>query len=280
MIVSALRKQLETFRSQVIEYRDLWGDSLEQPLPDYPVRNFEELKTLGDTLLRQLGLLRPYLEALHSAWTLGVAGKFWNVLDHALGNHGAFVKGPSLNALIDSLQIAVGRLDDYAPEAEFRVGGVTTKSADIELAEFVCSRFMRGAASLLKRRVGKIVFDVNDEYDGQDLLHAILRCYFKYPVRENPLSKVAGSASTRADLCIEELGLIIEVKFARGPGDQRRIEKDISEDLVFYTAWEPLKYLFFVVINSADLDNAELLDRFSKPQVINEKHYHAKVINV
>jgi hypothetical protein len=280
MIVSALKSQLETFRSQVIEYRDLWADSLEGPLPDYPVRNFEALKALSDPLLRQLGLLRPYLEALHASWTLMATGTAWDVLDHALGSHGAIIKGPSLNALIDGVQIAIGRLDDYPPEAEFRIGGVTTKNADIELAELVCSRFTRAARSLLTRRAGKRAFVIEDEYDGQDLLHAILRSYFKYPVRENPLSKIAGSASTRADLSIDELGLIIEVKFAKGPRDQRRIEKEISEDLVFYTAWKPLKYLFFVVVNSADLENAELLDRFSKPQAINERHFQVKVITV
>src|SRR5881392_771063 len=40
MIVSALKSQLEIFRSEVIQYRDLWGESLEQPLPDYRVKNF------------------------------------------------------------------------------------------------------------------------------------------------------------------------------------------------------------------------------------------------
>src|SRR5207249_6585047 len=108
--------------------------------------------------------------------------------------------------------LMLGRLDDYAPEAEFRTGTVTTKNADIELAEVVCSRFKRAAGSLLTRRAGKSAFEIKDEYDGQDLLHAMLRCYFKYPVRENPLPKIAGSASTRADLCIDELGLIVEVK--------------------------------------------------------------------
>jgi len=208
MIVSALKTQLESFRSQVVQYRSLWGDSLEEPLPDYPVKNFEALEELSDTLLRQLGRLRPYLEALHGAWTLEAYGRSWNVLDHAFGNHAASLKGPSLNAVIDGVQILLGRLDDYAPEAEFRTGAVTTKSADIELTEVVCSRFKRAARSLLTRRAGKSAFEIKDEYDGQDLLHAMLRCYFKYPVRENPLSKIAGSASTRADLCIDELGLI------------------------------------------------------------------------
>jgi hypothetical protein len=182
--------------------------------------------------------------------------------------------------VIDGVQVVLGRLDDYPPDAEFRTGGIETKSADIELAEVVSSRFKRAARSLLSRRAGKNAFEINDEYDAQDLLHAMLRCYFKYPVRENPLSKIAASVSTRADLCIDELGLIVEVKFAKGPRDQHRIEKEISEDLVFYTTWEPLKYLFFVVVNSADLENAELLDQFSKPQAINEKHFQVKVINV
>jgi len=280
VIVSDLKNQLETFRSQAIGYRKLWGSSLEGPLPDYPVRNVEAIEELADALLRQLGLLRPYLEALHAVWILRVHGKSWNVLDHAFGNHSASLKGPSLNAVIDGVQVLLGRLDDYAPEAEFRTGVVTTKSGDIELAELVCSRFKGAARSLLARRAGKSAFEIKDEYDGQDLLHAMLRCYFKYPVRENPLAKIAGAASTRADLCIDELGLIVEVKFAKGPRDQRRIEQEISEDLVFYTAWEPLKYLFFVVINSADLENAELLDKFSKPQAINEKDFQVKVINV
>jgi len=76
------------------------------------------------------------------------------------------------------------------------------------------------------------------------------------------------------------LGLIVEAKFVRSERDQRRIEKELAEDLVFYAAWPPLKYLFFVIYNSADLQNAELLDKFSKPQTTNERHFTARVINV
>ena len=280
MIVSDLKQRLESFHARVVEYRKKWNDSLEDPLPDYPATNIEHLNTLSGQLLRELGLLRPYLEDLHGMWTLEVYGRAWNVLDMALGNHAAAMKGPSLNALVDGLQIALGRLDDYPLKAEFRIGQVTTNSADIELAELVCSRIGQGAQSLANRRQGKAPLELKDEYDGQDLLHAVLRCYFKYPVRENPLPKVGAAASTRADLSIDELGLIVEAKFARGPSDQGRIEREIAEDLVFYTQWEKLRYLFFVIFKSADLQNAELLDRFSKPQTINGKSFQTKVINV
>jgi hypothetical protein len=75
MIVSALKSQLETFRSEAIKYRDLYAESLEGPMPEDPTRTRAALGKLSDTLLRQLGLLRPYLEALNAAWTLGVYGR-------------------------------------------------------------------------------------------------------------------------------------------------------------------------------------------------------------
>jgi REase_DpnII-MboI len=280
MLVSQLKQQLEEFRRGTVEHRDLWGASLEPPLPDYPVSNIEELNKQSASLLRLLGRLRPYLQDLHSSWVLAGAGRSWNVLDQAFGNQIAAVKGPSLNAVADGIQVALGRLDDYLPDAEFRLGQLTTNNADIELAERICFRVNRAARILCLRHNKRPPLEMADEYDVQDLLHALFRAYFKYPVTENPLSKIAGAASTRVDLSIEELGLLVEVKFARNERDQRKIEKELAEDLVFYSKWEPLKYLFFVIFNSADLENAELLEKFSKPQTINEKHFNAKVINV
>jgi REase_DpnII-MboI len=283
MKVSELKRQLEEFRRDLITYRKLWNSSLESGVPDYSVENIEELQQQASSLFRQLGRLRLYMEALHSSWTLrhGGAGISWNILDVALGNESvAQAKGPSLNALVDALQLVLGRLDDYNPDEEFRMGALVSVNSDIELAERICSRAAKSARILMSRRKGKENFAIADEYDVQDLIHFLFRGYFKYPVVENPLPKPAGAASARADLSIEDLGLLVEAKFVRAEKDQRRIEKELAEDLVFYATWAPLKYLFFVVYNSADLQNAELLDKFSKPQTINEKHFTVRVINV
>jgi hypothetical protein len=261
MIVAELKRQLEKFDRELIQYRDLWNASLgESGLPDYAVENIHELKTRGSSLLRQLGRLRPYMEDLHSSWVFHhrATRTQWNILDAALGLQTiAVVKGPSLNALVDAVQIVLGRLDDYPAEDEFRIGTLVTTNFEIELAERVCARVGKAARSLTSRRATKRSFELSDEYDVQDLLHALLRAFFKYPVTENPVSKSAGPVSTRADLCIQELGLIVEVKFVRTQRDQKRIEKELAEDLVFYTAWDPLKYLFFVIFNSPDLQNAD-----------------------
>ena len=97
-------------------------------------------------------------------------------------------------------------------------------AADIALVERLCSRLPQAARILAKRqRRGKALFEIFDEYDVQDLLHAVLRAYLKYSVQEDPIPKAAETRSGRADISVENLGLLIEVKYVRAPDDQRRI---------------------------------------------------------
>jgi hypothetical protein len=272
---------LEKFRRDLIAHRNLWSKSLDEHLPEYPITNRKSLESQADSLFRQLGLLRPYMEELHSTWILGhkMSGVTWNILDTAISLQSvAQMKGPSLSNLIEITQAMLGRLDDFENDQEFRTGDFQTVNSDVELAERICSRVRQTCRVLSSRGRGKKGLLVKDEYDVQDILHAILRAYFKYTVVENPISKLAASRSTRADLSIKELSLIVEVKFVRSPTDQKRIEQEIAEDLVFYTAWEPLKYLFFVIFGADDLQNAELLDSFSKPHTIGDKSFSALVI--
>lgn len=131
---------------------------------------------------------------------------------------------------------------------------------DIATVLRLCERLTHSARLLSSRRKGKTPYVVEDEYDVQDLLQALLRAYFKYSVQEEPLGKLAGK-SGRADVAIEELGLIAEMKYARGPRDQERIVREVSEDIVLYSKWAPLRHLVFVVFNSSDLRDPESLQK-------------------
>src|SRR5581483_1713049 len=114
---------------------------------------------------------------------------------------------------------------------------------EIGLVLSLCQRLPAAARILGNRQHGKPPFEISDEYDVQDLLHAVLRAYLKYSVHEEPLGKIGGARSGRADVAIEELGTIIEVKIVRGPGDQQRLVDEYANDLLLYTAWPPLKNL-------------------------------------
>jgi hypothetical protein len=97
-------------------------------------------------------------------------------------------------------------------------------SVDILLVERVSRRLPQAVRILTNRqRKGKASFAITDEYDVQDVLHGILRAYLKYSVQEDPISKSAGTRSARADISIQDLGVLIEIKYARGPDDQRKI---------------------------------------------------------
>ena len=152
-------------------------------------------------------------------------------------------------------------------------------SFDILLVERVCRRLPQAVRILTNRqRKGKASFEISDEYDVQDVLHGILRAYLKYSVQEDPIPKSAGTRSARADISIQDLGVLIEVKYARGPDDQRRIFEEFSQDLVLYTQWSHLRTLFLIIYNSACLRDAEALERFSGPKEVNGCRFEVKVI--
>ncbi|GFM64996.1 hypothetical protein PSCICJ_11140 [Pseudomonas cichorii] len=121
-------------------------------------------------------------------------------------------------------------------------------------------------------------YEVKDEYDVQDLLHALIRGYVKYSVQEDPLPKVAGAKSGRADISIEELGVLIELKYVHGPEDQKRLFEEYSQDLVLYAQWAPLKTLIYLVYNSADLRDPEAFEKLASEQEINGKRFAVKMV--
>jgi hypothetical protein len=99
MRVSALLVALDEFRTKLIEHKELWGRSLSQPIPAYPVRNREELEAQSHWLTRRLGALRSYIERFDDEWLMvhPATGARWDALDASVSlNHVAQTKGPAL----------------------------------------------------------------------------------------------------------------------------------------------------------------------------------------
>ncbi|MEO1241005.1 MAG: hypothetical protein AAFX54_03780 [Pseudomonadota bacterium] len=149
---------------------------------------------------------------------------------------------------------------------------------EIELLLRLCRRLPRSAKSLAQRKRSRPNFEINDEYDVQDLLLSVIRAYFKYAINEEPIGKVAGGKSSRADFAIEDLGALIEVKYARGPDDQSRLIKEFAEDLLLYTKWAPLTDFIFVIYNSEDVSDPESLDQLAGVHESNGKRFLKHII--
>jgi hypothetical protein len=168
---------------------------------------------------------------------------------------------------------------DLTYELLFSGTATEPQAPDAAMVEQICKRLPYAARILaLRSRKGKAPFEISDEYDVQDLLHATLRAYLKHSVQEDPLPKVAGAKSSRIDVSIEELGILIEVKYVRGPEDQKRIFEEYSQDLVLYAEWAHLKTLIYLIYNSDDLRDPEAFEKLSATQEIGGKRFNVRVV--
>jgi hypothetical protein len=169
--------------------------------------------------------------------------------------------------------------NDYTHELLFSLAEAPPPDADVSLILRLCQRLPYAAKIIGNRsRKGKTQYIIADEYDVQDLLHSIIRCYLKYSVQEEPLGKVAAAASSRADIAIQELGTIIELKYVHGPSDQVRLLEDFAKDLVLYTQWPYLKTFIYLIYNSADLREPEAFEKLTGRKEINGKVFMSQIV--
>ncbi len=108
---------LNEFYHRLTEHQRLWGESLQQPIPDYPVRYIDELREQTQWLSRKLGALQPYIERFDNQWILVQAGRHWDALTSAVGlDDVAIIKGSSIRAVITKLDKVIGRLETINPD--------------------------------------------------------------------------------------------------------------------------------------------------------------------
>lgn len=103
----------------------------------------------------------------------------------------------------------------------------------LERIERLCRRFSRVAAELRHRRSGKAPFEVEDEYDLQDLFRALLCLEFDDVRAEDPTSKLAG-ASSRIDFALPGEDVLVEVKMTRAGLTDKEVGEELLVDLVRY----------------------------------------------
>lgn len=95
------------------------------------------------------------------------------------------------------------------------------------LVELLCNRFHLVAKQLKTRRDDRETLHISDEYDVQDLLHAMLRIHFDDIRPEEWTPSYAGSAA-RVDFLLKQESIVVEIKKTR----KTLKAKDIGEQLI------------------------------------------------
>ena len=129
------------------------------------------------------------------------------------------------------------------------------------------------------RRKDHKLFEIEDEYDVQDVSYLILRSVFTELQFENPHFKSGGTYS-RVDLMLEQEGIDIELKMIKNTDkDETSFIKQIKVDFNDYATWTNLKDLIVFIYDPYNkTTNRNNFYELSGRKVINNADFNVHII--
>lgn len=122
----------------------------------------------------------------------------------------------------------------------------TAESSAIDKVQLIINRFHQVARQLQARHSERNTIEINDEYDVQDLFHALLKLYFDDIRPEEYTPSYAGSAS-RVDFLLKDEKIIIEIKKTRNTLKAKEVGEQLIIDTQKYQAHPECKTLICFV---------------------------------
>ena len=116
----------------------------------------------------------------------------------------------------------------------------------------ICSKFHLVARQLRSRHGGRPTLDVKDEYDVQDLMHALLRLHFS-DVRSEEYTPSYASRSSRMDFLLKQEQIVVELKMTRSSLGAKELSSQLIEDIQRYQSHPDCKTLLCFVYDPAGL---------------------------
>lgn len=173
--------------------------------------------------------------------------------------------GHGLRELQDAIHAELGRLPWLEPpkadkqRPKEKAQHHPSEQAIISL-ERIFTRFHIVARLLKKRHDNRETIVIEDEYDVQDLLHALLRTAFDDVRPEEYAPSYAGSAS-RVDFLLKVEQIVVEAKMVSKTLKDKQIGEQLIIDIKRYQTHPDCKYLMCLVYDPDNLiNNANALE--------------------
>jgi REase_DpnII-MboI len=141
--------------------------------------------------------------------------------------------------------------------AAARQSGPTKPARVEELLEVMVRGLRRAMHPLTHRRKGTQPLSFGNEYDVQDLLHALLRPWIN-DIRPEEFTPSYAGSSTRMDFLLPAHRIVIETKIVRDRAHARRVGDELIVDIEHYRRHPQCSSLWCVVYDPDQLiTNAE-----------------------
>lgn len=130
--------------------------------------------------------------------------------------------------------------------------GKARGAKDSDVVVTLAERLHRVVRQLRARREDRATLDVQDEYDVQDLFHALLTLHFDDVRKEEWAPSYAGGSS-RMDFVLPEIEAVVEIKMTRASMSTRALGEQLIVDIAKYKKHPSCRTLFCVVYDPAGL---------------------------
>lgn len=142
----------------------------------------------------------------------------------------------------NTVKEGIGILKAAQEDPNIDLSNEITNPDPILFIENICSQFHAVARQLRSRHKSRPTLEVNDEYDVQDLFHALLRLYFSDVRPEEYTPSYAGKAS-RIDFLLKKESIVIELKKTRPNLGVSELSTQLIEDIARYESHPNCKTL-------------------------------------
>ncbi|MGH9422373.1 MAG: hypothetical protein ACRD3J_20520, partial [Thermoanaerobaculia bacterium] len=109
-------------------------------------------------------------------------------------------------------------------------------------------RALEVSRQLRQRYASRETFVIKDEYDWQDLLHALLRVFFNDIRREDPVPSNAGAPS-RVDFVLPEHRIAIELKHSRASMTAKTLGEELAIDHQRYANHPNVSHIVSLILD-------------------------------
>lgn len=137
---------------------------------------------------------------------------------------------------LDSARTVLSSFIDEIAEY-WGAGDEITKSAitpePLDTIGSICRSFHRVARQLRSRHSGRETLKIEDEYDVQDLFHALLRLYFD-DIRDEEWTPSYAGACSRVDFLLKQEEIVVEIKKTRKGLEAKEIGDQLLIDIQRY----------------------------------------------
>lgn len=152
----------------------------------------------------------------------------------------SFLRG--LNSAKEILNSMIQEIQSFQDKPTNESKGVDS----IRIVENICNRFPKVVRQLKQRHAGRSTICINDEYDVQDLFHALLQLHFENIEAEAQAPNHAGSAS-RIDFLLNSERIGIEIKHTREGLTAKKLGEELIVDIERYQSHPNCKTLICFV---------------------------------